>query len=166
MNWSIWCIRPVYSVARRWCIRPVYSVARRCPDQSFLLRHRSRVAGLSMLYKVNSSSNHCLFSERPPASTRVRHSRAASAAHPVEFEVSRCRTSRYSQVFPSGSGSNVEWPSLHRVWDRNAGWVQGYSQPLVDSLSCVYFFRNADACGVAKTIFKQLRFSHLDLCCC
>ena len=42
--------------------RHVYSVARRGPDQSFLsLCHRRRVAGLSMLYKVNSISNHCLF---------------------------------------------------------------------------------------------------------
>ena len=41
----------------------MYSVARLCPDQSFLLCHRRHVAGLSMLYKVNSNSNHCLFSE-------------------------------------------------------------------------------------------------------
>ena len=32
--------------------RQVYSVARLCPDQSFLLCHRRRVAGLSMLYEV------------------------------------------------------------------------------------------------------------------
>ena len=37
--------------------RQVYSVARLCPDQSILsLRHRRRVAVLSMLYKVNSNS--------------------------------------------------------------------------------------------------------------
>ena len=54
--------------------RQVYSVARLCPDHSFLsLCHWRRVAGLSMLYKVNSNSNHCLFSELPSASTRVRH---------------------------------------------------------------------------------------------
>ena len=29
--------------------------------------------------------------------------------------------------------------SLHCVWYRNAGWVQGCSQPLVASLSCVFF---------------------------
>ena len=41
----------------------VYSVARLCPDQSFLsLCHRRCVAGLRMLYKVNSNSNHCLSS--------------------------------------------------------------------------------------------------------
>ena len=54
--------------------RQVYSVARLCPDQSFLsLCHRRRVAGLCMLYKVNSNSTHCLFTELPSASTRVRH---------------------------------------------------------------------------------------------
>ena len=53
----------------------VYSVDRLFPDQSFLsLYHRRRVAGLSMLYKVNLNSNRCLFSELPSASTRVRHS--------------------------------------------------------------------------------------------
>ena len=32
-----------------------------CPNQSFLsLCHRRREAGLSMLYKINSNSNHCL----------------------------------------------------------------------------------------------------------
>ena len=74
--------------------RQVYSVARVCPDKSFLLLClRLHVDGLSILYKVNSNSNHCLFSELPSASTRVRHTRAAAAAHPLEFEVSRCRTS-------------------------------------------------------------------------
>ena len=43
----------------------------------------------SLLYKVNSSSNHCLFIELPSASVRVRHTQAAAAAHPLEFEVSR-----------------------------------------------------------------------------
>ena len=50
----------------------VYSVARLCSEQSFLsLYHRRRVAWLSMLYKVNSNSNHSLFSELASASTRV-----------------------------------------------------------------------------------------------
>ena len=56
--------------------RQEYSVVRLCPYQSFLsLCHRRRVAGLSMLYKVNLNSNHCLFSELPSDSTRVRHTR-------------------------------------------------------------------------------------------
>ena len=61
----------------------MYSVARLCPDLSFFsLCHRRRVAGLSMLNKVNSNSNHCLFSELPSASTRVRHTRAAALVCP------------------------------------------------------------------------------------
>ena len=51
----------------------VYSVARLCPDQNFLtLCHRRLVAGLSILYKVNSNSKHSLFSQLQSASTRVR----------------------------------------------------------------------------------------------
>ena len=70
--------------------RQVYSVARLCPNQTFLsLCHRRHDAALCMLFKVNSNSNHCLFSELPSISLRVRHTRAAAAAHPLEFEVSR-----------------------------------------------------------------------------
>ena len=42
-------------------------------------------------------------------------------------------------LFPAGTGSNVEWHSLHCGWHRNVGWVQGCSQPLVASLSWVFF---------------------------
>ena len=51
------------------------------------------------MYKVNYNSNHGLFSELPSASTRVRPSRAASAAHPLEFDVSRCRMSKFARSF-------------------------------------------------------------------
>ena len=79
--------------------RLVYSVARLCADHCFLsLCHRHHVAGLCMLYKDNSNSNHCLFSELPSASTRLRHTRPAAAAHPLEFKVSRCRTSQLQGV--------------------------------------------------------------------
>ena len=87
----------------------MYSVARLCPDRSFLaLFHRRRVAGLSMLYKVNSNSNRCLFSELPSASTRVRHNRAAAGAHQLEFEVSMCRTSQFARSF---------LPAQVRMWN-------------------------------------------------
>ena len=87
--------------------RQAYSVARHCPDHSFLsLSHRCLVAGLSMLYKVNSNSNHCLFSKLPPDSNRVRHNRPAAAVHPLEFEVSRCSTSQFARSFRMCS--NVE----------------------------------------------------------
>ena len=72
----------------------MYPVARLCPYQTFLsLCHRRHVAALCMLYKVNSNSNHCLFSELKSASGIVRHARAATASHPLEFELSRYRTS-------------------------------------------------------------------------
>ena len=52
----------------------VHSVASLCPNQTFLsLCHRRHVAALFMLYKVNSNSNHSLFSDLPSASVRVRH---------------------------------------------------------------------------------------------
>ena len=51
-----------------------------------------------MVYKVNSNSNRCLFSELPSASVRVRHSRVAAEARPLELEVSRCRTSQLQGV--------------------------------------------------------------------
>ena len=80
--------------------RQVYLVARLCPDLSILsLCHRRRVAGLSMLYKVNSNSNYCLFSLLLSASTSVQHTRSAAAAHPLEFEVSRCRTFQFDRSF-------------------------------------------------------------------
>ena len=60
------------------------------------LCHRRRVAGLSMLYKVNSKSNHCLFRELPSASRRVRQTGVAAEVHPLGFEVSRCRTSQFA----------------------------------------------------------------------
>ena len=56
------------------------------------------MAGLSVLYTINS--NHCLLSKLPSASTRVRQAVAAAAAHhPLEFEVSRCRTSQFARHF-------------------------------------------------------------------
>ena len=78
--------------------RQLYSVARLCPDQRFLsLCHRCNVAAQCMLYKVNSDLNHCLFSELPSASVRVRLTWAAAAAHPLKFEVSRCRKSQFAR---------------------------------------------------------------------
>ena len=119
--------------------------------------HRRHVAGRIMLYKVNSNSNHCRVRELRSASTRVRHTRAAAAAHPlVKYQgVERpnlldlsCRI-----MFECGMAFHVEWPEcgMTWVWHRNAGWVQGYSQSFIAFLS--FFFCGADACGVAKAIY-------------
>ena len=77
----------------------VYSEDQAFPVQPFLsLCHRRHVAALCMLYKVNSISNHCVSSDLPSPSVIVWHSRAAAAAHPLEFDFSRCRTSQFASV--------------------------------------------------------------------
>ena len=86
----------------------MYSVARHCLDKSFLLCHRCRVPGPSMLYKVNSNPNHYLFNELPSASTTVRHTRAVAAARPFQFQVSRCRTFQFARPF---------LPAKVRMWN-------------------------------------------------
>ena len=60
------------------------------------------------VYKVNSIYNHCLFSELTSASTLVLHTRAAATAHPLEFEESRCRTSKFARSF---------LPAQVRMWN-------------------------------------------------
>ena len=51
-----------------------------------------------MLYEVYSNLKHCLFSKLPSASTRVRYVRAAAAAHPLEYDVSRCGAFQFPSV--------------------------------------------------------------------
>ena len=75
--------------------------------------------GLSMLYKVNSNTIRRLFSELPSATTIVRHAELRLQLihwslnyQGVEME--------YQWVSCRGSGTNVECPSLHCVWYRNA----------------------------------------------
>ena len=55
---------------------------------------------------ANADSNHCLFSELPSASTRVRHTQAAAAAHPcLKYQGVRCPNLQGVYCRP---GSNVE----------------------------------------------------------
>ena len=137
------------------------------PDQSFLsLCHRRHVAGLCMLYKINSNSNHCLFSRLPSAPAKVRHTRAAAAAHSLEFEVSSSRTSQFARYFLPGQVRM--WNGLlYTVIDTGTldgfkGWVNRWLLlwVLVSSV-----FRSAGACGVTKAICKQFCFFNLCLCC-
>ena len=80
--------------------------------------HWRRVAGLRMLYKVNSSSNHCLFSELQSASTRIRHTRAAAAAHLLVFEVSR------SSIMMSNRPSfTLQFRNIVKKARDQMGWV-------------------------------------------
>ena len=80
--------------------RQFNSLAWLYPEQSFLSSsYRHHIVRLCMLYNVISGSNHCSFDELPSASIRVRHIRAAAAAHPLDLESSRCRTSQFARCF-------------------------------------------------------------------
>ena len=94
-----------------------------------------------------------------PGKTRVRLTRAAVTAHPLEFEVSRGRTSQLQGVSCRRS-SYVEWPLSYTVFDtRTTDICLWGSQPLVASLSWAFsVFRGAGACGVAKAICKKIFF--------
>ena len=114
--------------------RQVYSVARLWPDHSFLSQcQRLHLAGLCMLCKVNSNSNHCLFSTLPSASTRVRQpefvnpsasTRVAAAAHPLEFKVSRCKMSQFPMHFSSRPWFECGMTFLHCTLRQNVRCVQ------------------------------------------
>ena len=102
-------------------------------------------------HKVISNSNHCLFSEVPSVSTRIKHTRAADATHALEFEVSKCRSSQFAKVRMRMT------PTLFLIPE---GWMGlRERQPLVASLKCIsYFFIDAGACGVAKVIYNIFVF--------
>ena len=135
----------------------VYSVATLCPDQTFLsLCQRRHVAALCMVCKVNSNSNHCLFSELPSVSVTVRHTRVAAAAHTLEFAVSRCRTSQYAMCFLPGQ--NRVWNDLpYTVFDTRT--LNGFNEAtLYSSVNfgllpwvCFSVFRGACARGVCES---------------
>ena len=66
-------------------------MAKLCPDQTFLsLCHQRHVR--------HDAEHDDMFLDMLN-SVRVRHNRAAAAAHPLEFEVSRCRTSQFARCF-------------------------------------------------------------------
>ena len=140
-------------------------MARLCPDQTFLsLCHRRHVASLCMAYKVNWNSNHCLYSELPSVSVRVRQNRAAAAAHPLEFEVSRCRTSQFARCFLSAQAR--VWNDLPcTLFDTRTldGFKGAQSLVILYIPEFVFQFFVAQV-HVAKVIYKQFCFSHLGLC--
>ena len=107
-----------------------------------------------------------LYNELPSASVRVRQTRAAAAAHPLEFEVSRCRTSLFARCFlPALTPVCNDLP--YTVFD--TGTLEGLSKGAVNrwwlSWFCFSVFRGAGTCGTAKAIYKQFCFSNLGLCC-
>ena len=141
-------------------------LARLRPDLSFLPEVIDVVWLGCMLYKVNSNSNHCLLSELLSASTRVRRNRAAAAAHPLEFEESRCRKSQFAR---SSLPAQVRlWNDLpYTEFDTGTldGFKGGVNRWLLPWVMFPSVFRGAGACGVAKAIYKQLCLSHLGVCC-
>ena len=72
----------------RWPSFALITVTSRCGIEVMLL-----------VYNVNSNSNHYLFSKLPSVFIRVRHTLTAAAAHPLEFKVSRFRTSQFTRCF-------------------------------------------------------------------
>ena len=153
----------IFSYSSVWCIRGPWGL---CPDQTFLpLCHWRHVAALCMLYKVNTNSNHSLFSGLSSASIRVRHTWTAAAAYPLEFEVSSCRTSKFARWFLSAQ--TRVWNDLPcTVFDTGTldGFMGAANRWLLPWV-CFWVFRGAGACGAAKAIYKQFCFSHLGLCC-
>ena len=124
---------------------------------SFLsLCHRRRVAGLSMLYKVNSNSNHRLFNKLPSASHRVWHTRAAAAAHPLRFVVLRCRTSKFARYFLLAQ----VWMSNdlpYTVFDTETlhGFKGAVNRWLLPWIMFSSVFRGAGAYGVVNTFINN-----------
>ena len=119
--------------------RQVHSVAWLCPDQSFLLLcHRRRVAGLSMLHKVNSNCNQCLFSEFKSASNRVQQPelRPQHTHWSLEYQgIERPNLLGLSCRLRFECG--MTFPTLGLTPER--GMASRSGQPLVASLSCVFF---------------------------
>ena len=114
---------------------------------------------MCMLYKINSNWNN-LFSQFPSATVRDQHTGAATAAHPLEFEITRCRLSQFAGCF---------LPSQTRVWNNLLSIVfvtvtfdgyKGSSQSLVASLSNVYHFSMAQVLvGLRKQFINNFVFS-------
>ena len=108
-----------------------------------------KVMLLYVLYRVNSKSNHCLFSEHPSTSVIVRHTRAAAAAHTLEFEVSRCRRLNLQGVSCRPRlVCGMTFPTLCLIPERYMGLRE---QSIVGCFPEIVFqfFRDAGACGDA-----------------
>ena len=99
-----------------------------------------------VLYKVNSNSNHCLFSWLQSASTSVRQTRAAVADHLLEFEVSTCRISQFATCF---------LPAEVCLWidlSYTINWL------LLPRVLLFFSFPSCRCLGVAKAIYKKYVF--------
>ena len=77
----------------------MYSMARLCIDQFLVIVSSTSFGGLSMLYTVDSNSNHCLFNELPSASNELDIPELRPEAHRLEFVVLRCIMSQLARSF-------------------------------------------------------------------
>ena len=121
---------------------------------------------LEYCYSVWRSTAECLL-ERQVYSVVIiwpPNAMAASAAHPLVFELSRCRTFQFVIVscrprFECG----LTFTTLCLTPER---WTGSRVQSTVGCfLEFTSVFRGAGACGVAKATFKLLCFSRSGLCC-
>ena len=71
------------------------------PNESFLsLSHRRRVAGRAEYFvQLKFELDHCLFSELPSVSLRVRHTRGAAAAHSLSLKNQVVERRNFQSVF-------------------------------------------------------------------
>ena len=108
-----------------------------------------------MLYTVNSNFKHCLSSELPSSSTRVRHTRAAAAAHlwVLKYQgVERLNLLGLSCLLRFECRRIL--PTLCLTPER---WMGSRAQSTVGSFpELCFLFRGTGASGVAKEIYKQL----------
>ena len=122
-----------FSSLRARCIRwpgfAMIKVSCRCAIDVVLLGLVCCTRSMRTLITVCSASFQLL---------RVRLTRAAAAAHPLEFKVSRCRTSQFANCFLSSQVRT--WNDLpYTVFD--TGMLDGFkgTEPSVASMGCVFF---------------------------
>ena len=125
--------------------------------QSFLLCHQRNVANLSMLYKVNSYSNHRLFSELPSAYTRFRHTRAQLIDWTLKFKRVEQPNLQGVSCWPLFE-CGTTFPTLCLIPERWMGSMVQLTVGGFPELCFLQFFVAQMLVGVTKTTYKQLFF--------
>ena len=149
----------------------VYSVARLCIDQFLVVVSSTLFGGLSTLYTVNSKSNQFLF-KLPSVSNNYIHYTTMvidipdlwPAAHPLEFVVLRCITSKFGRSFLPAQV--WMWNDLsYTVFDTGKldGFVGAFNRWLRTWIVFFNFPWRWCLRGF-EAIYQQLHFSNLGLC--
>ena len=144
--------------------RQVYSVARLGPDQSFLsLCHRRRVACChTTFYKVNTKLIRTLITVCSASFNLLtqKYEIPEPAANPLEFEVSRYRTSKFARSFLSAQVRMWNFP--YTIFD--TGTLNGFKGAVNRWLlpRVVFSFSVPQMLvGLRKGIYKQVCIFHL-----